>query len=351
MKQFTALAIISILAIGCSSTSTSLDFAAPAKATMPIFAVSQTQASILQKILGMLENRAMAADSWANGNFFYEVWYAFADSSLPNPYNGGMWGSENLLWNIDQANNCSKNLTCMNALNRSITGPLTMGSDNYVCGFISDSGDTKVAYSASGTIPDAGTGTASAEVIKALITFHSSNNDFHSDGQLVMMGSYNKVTGDLTLKVASYGDEPSLNNVFSVRMDVVGNAFTHAFTLYYSKRNSPMQVNGYYTNNLDLVGKGVSQGAGKYFLVKVQDTYGKRQFGPNAGMGPAGGEYYCYPAGAGDAELRGLTEDANTTTSTANISPNCASYVTDVAAMNFLTEADIPLLPMNIDIF
>jgi hypothetical protein len=107
---------------------------------------------------------------------------------------------------------------------------------------------------------------------------------------------------------------------FATRTHIAGNSGTHAFEL----KIAMVTASGF--TKLSLVGKGVSQGAGQYFLVKN------------------GVDYYCIPAGAADADLMSITP-----TTQPAVSPNCTAYVAGVDALvpyDVNNAAEIP----NIDL-
>jgi len=96
---------------------------------------------------------------------------------------------------------------------------------------------------------------------------------------------------------------------FSSRTRITGNSATHYFQLKM------------FTGTTSIVGSGISQGAGNYFLIK------------------SGANYYCIPAGATETTLASKMPSAT-------VDPNCAAYETDVTSASAYAGADLP----NIDL-
>ena len=135
----------------------------------------------------------------------------------------------------------------------------------------------------------------------------------------VIQASYNDVTKDVSLIFAQAVNYPagstmggSTGNGFATRTRITGNSATHAFELKML------------TQMASLVGKGISQGTGNYFLIRN------------------GTDYYCLPAGATETDLAAIAP-----TDLANVSANCESYKTAVSTM---TPYDISTDVPNIDL-
>jgi hypothetical protein len=143
----------------------------------------------------------------------------------------------------------------------------------------------------------------------------------------ILQGNYNEDTGDLSLKMIHnvYYDP---TGGFVVRSDIEGNATTHAFTI-----QSISAGTGTSSNFVSIVGKGISQGSGNYFLLRVEsDT-----------VTPA--KYFCIPADATETELEAMDASGSGT-----VDANCSAYETDVVAMTFLAN-DSATIPDSIDDF
>jgi hypothetical protein len=110
---------------------------------------------------------------------------------------------------------------------------------------------------------------------------------------------------------------------FATRTHITGNSVTHAFELITAMSNT--------YGGMALVGKGISQGAGNYFLIKQ------------------GADYYCLPAGATEDDLRSIMPTDNTGAG----SSNCSGYVTRVDAMTPYDYTDTLQMPGfdNVDSF
>lgn len=135
----------------------------------------------------------------------------------------------------------------------------------------------------------------------------------------VIQASYNDVSKNVALIFAQAVQYPAGSTMgglsgsgFATRARITGNSATHAFELKML------------TQQASLVGKGVSQGAGNYFLMR------------------SGSQYYCLPAGATETDLAAITP-----TDLANVSANCEQYKADVgAATPYDVGTDLP----NIDL-
>jgi hypothetical protein len=135
----------------------------------------------------------------------------------------------------------------------------------------------------------------------------------------VIQAQYNGTTNDVGLRFAQsvYYPPDSVmggpaGNGFATRTSITGNSGTHAFELKIA------------INTTSLVGKGISRGAGNYFLLR------------------SGSDYYCIPAGATETDLAGMTP-----TDLAGVSADCAGYKDAVSAMTpYDVSTDLP----NIDL-
>lgn len=118
-------------------------------------------------------------------------------------------------------------------------------------------------------------------------------------------------TGDVELTFAQTVNYPpnsamggASGSGFATRTHIQGNSGTHAFELKIALKNE----NGFYSQSL--VGKGVSQGEGHYFLIRK------------------GASYYCIPAGATEADLMNITP-----ASRESVSAACSDYVAAVDSL------------------
>lgn len=133
----------------------------------------------------------------------------------------------------------------------------------------------------------------------------------------VLQGFYDAATSALSVDIAVWVDYAG-NNDFCYRNDIDGNAATHLFTFRSMKGNL---VEG--SDYLSIVGKGISQGAGNYFLIKMTNN-------------DITGKYYCIGADDGETELMAMEVEGSDT-----VPENCAAYQADVDAMTMFTTADL----------
>ena len=140
-----------------------------------------------------------------------------------------------------------------------------------------------------------------------------------------IQAEYNNTTKDVALTFAQTVNYPlysamggTTGSGFATRTHITGNSDTHAFELKIALGNP--------WGGMSIVGKGVSQGAGQYFLMKH------------------GADYYCLPAGATEDDLRNIAP-----TDQAGVSSNCTGYV---AGVDLLTPYDVnnPADVPNIDL-
>jgi hypothetical protein len=144
-----------------------------------------------------------------------------------------------------------------------------------------------------------------------------------SDQQIaigVIEAAYDVATQDVSLIFAQAVDYPAGSSMggetgsgFATRARITGNAGTHAFEL---------KMLAQYVS---LVGKGVSQGAGNYFLFRN------------------GNDYYCLPAGATESDLAAIAS-----TDLDHVSANCDSYKTAVSsAVPYDPSTDLPKIDLS----
>jgi len=148
--------------------------------------------------------------------------------------------------------------------------------------------------------------------------------------QQITIGSiqtrFNNTTKDVELTFAQTVNYPvnsamggATGNGFATRTNIKGNADTHTFEIKIAL------VNGF--GGMSMVGKGVSQGAGQYFLIRNNANY------------------YCLPAGATEDDLRNISA-----TTQAGVSANCTAYIAGVnglAAYNVNDTAQIPNINLS----
>jgi hypothetical protein len=157
-----------------------------------------------------------------------------------------------------------------------------------------------------------------------------------------MKASYSDTSKSLTLDVVQYVDygqevyEGLNTGKFIMRMYVEGNSDSHTFdALKVIKYNST--EGAYYLN---IVGKGISQGADNYFLFRITDVNGSDRPASTNG-------YFCIAAG----NLTANTDFSTPKTEEQIAATDCAMYLEDVKAMvPFETEEDLPTEAFDVSI-
>src|SRR5574340_459730 len=136
---------------------------------------------------------------------------------------------------------------------------------------------------------------------------------------------YNDTTKDVELIFAQTVNYPANSSMggpagggFASRTRIIGNASTHTFELKITVAGS----SGFSTA---LVGKGVSQGTGNYFLLR------------------SGTQYYCLPADATEADVASAAS-----TGAGTVDANCAAYEPDVTALvPYDAVTDVPAIDLS----
>ena len=204
---------------------------------------------------------------------------------------------------------------CSTITEAAVQSPFDLGlSDTYTCAGNSDTmSDT---YAKGYAIKESG------NTKYGLLTYRWAPDTPTHEEHGVLQASYNETTGDLTIRMVHLVYYESQEG-FVVRSHITGNDQTHAFTVQMITTGTGSSPS--YTS---LVGKGISQGDGNYFLLKVNNSSG------------VSGNYFCVPATATGASL----EDIHTSTPTGSttVDTGCSTYQTDVDALDFLTTGDVP---------
>jgi hypothetical protein len=210
---------------------------------------------------------------------------------------------------------------CSAITEASLASPFDLGiTDTYNCA--GNSGAMTDNYANGFAIKDA------APIKYALLTYRWAPDSPSQEEHGILQGHYNEDTGDLFLKMIHNVHYASTDG-FVVRSDIEGNALTHAFTI-----QSISAGTGLSSSFTSIVGKGISQGSGNYFLFRVMsDTVA------------APGKYFCIPADATETELEAMDPAGSAT-----VDANCSGYQTDVDAMTFLAN-DVATIPDSITDF
>jgi len=147
-----------------------------------------------------------------------------------------------------------------------------------------------------------------AVVKQALVGFVWNDGSHEELG--VMEGSYNEVSHVLALDIAVWVDYEGEND-YCYRNEIEGNTETHAFTMRSAKGNLT-------DTTFSAVGKGVAEGEGAHFLVKMNDAY------------------FCIAGTDGEVELRAMDAEGSATAP-----EDCEEYQADVDAMELLGVDDL----------
>ena len=149
------------------------------------------------------------------------------------------------------------------------------------------------------------------------------------DAEQIAIGAiqtlFNDTTKDVDLTFAQTVNYPAGSDMggpsgggFATRTRITGNSASHAFELKIALVNS----GGY---RVSVVGKGISQGAGNYFLLRH------------------GAQYYCLAAGATEADLSSAVP-----TDQAGVSGECTGYLSGVDALTpFDEDTEVPRIDLS----
>ena len=138
----------------------------------------------------------------------------------------------------------------------------------------------------------------------------------------VIQGHYDSSTHDLDVRFTQVVTHNQSH--FSRRTSVSGNAQTHSFTIRTTMGNLDND-----SNVQSMVGQGISQGAGNYFLFKYR-----------TGNDTTNDKYLCIPGEATLSTLLAMFTANNNGKDT--VDSNCASYKDDVDALEFFVWNDMP---------
>lgn len=161
------------------------------------------------------------------------------------------------------------------------------------------------------------------DTVHFLVTYQVTENDGAQITMGQLQGSYDTIGGDIDLAMVYLVDYAG-DSYYVVRNEITGNKVTHAFELR-------MTISGNGGYGTTIAGKGISQGDGAYFLIKM--NYGD-------GMTGHGERYYVFPSDADEAFLHdidraGLQYDA--------LPPEVADYQAAVRDKALFTTGDLPV--------
>lgn len=293
-------------------------FFSAANDTTPVFAPASKAGASLAK-----------AATWSFGSVNYELFNTFreyinsrdeGDIGLDNIYKvlyqtGSFYSeAEGMCTPSEGAGESVNKATSFITEETAIDSPFDFGNaETYTCA-INDA-DGRHGYA----IKEVG-GTKYGLLSWQVLNYDNNN----SDEKGVLQGSYNETTGALDLDMAVYVNYVDQGD-YSLRTEIIGNAQTHQFSLRLMKYNS--EQGAYW---ISLVGYGISQGAGNYFLFKVSDQSGVTD------------KYYCYAADADETTLQ-AADDAGSDTAP----ENCADYQDEVGALTAFASTDLPTQDSN----
>lgn len=306
-----------ITTIGNPTDIAGMDFYTAGRETIPHFKPETSSASSSPHV------RADA--SLVPGNPLYDIFYLLRDFD-PNT-DQGVIDTSNLLKTLYETNNFYPHTksSCSAITEQVIVPPFNFGnvSTTYNCAFNEDASNGYDFGGAFKELDETGNilaiteerrNTTSAIFKYALFGFvwvDSNNNHFEYGVLQAFLDALNK---QLSIDIAVWVDYVGEND-YCYRNDIDGNPETHEFMIRSIKGNKTPGSS--YTS---IVGKGFSQGAGKYFLLKV------------ASSSLSTNRYYCVGADDGEAEL--ATMDPNGSDS---VDPNCAEYQAIVDSLTLFT--------------
>lgn len=266
-------------------------------------------------------SRASASTyDWASGNVTYELYTILRDYEYPR--DEGVIDMQNIFKVIHEVDSIYGQavMDCTTIPEQIIEAPFDLGSSfSYNCAGHDTSNEP--SYGRSFAIREDG------DDKYALLAYKWAPDPSDQTSLGVMQGKLNEVTGDLILNMAHLVDYGLRTDDFSIRNYIEGNTDTNTFRLQLIKKSIGDGTSLYYW--ISVVGAGISEGEGNYFLFKVRSGYGDTP--------QVTDKYYCFPASAGESTLQALTNAGSDT-----VDENCSAYQDDVDAMTFLTTSDAP---------
>ena len=267
-------------------------------------------------------------ETWESGNPLYEVFYILREFNPETDQ--GVIDTSNLYKTMWEGRNFFDNArgNCSPITEQTITPPFDFGNEATTYNCVYNGGDGTFSggikeLDEDGNIVEIGEGeeileeTNTAVIKDGIFGFvWTDTDDGHHEYGTVQAG-LDTSSGALSLDIAvwvDYSDEDD----YCYRNDIDGNTETHEFTFRSIKGN---KVEG--SNYTTIVGKGVSQGEGEYFLLKMIS-------------GDVSDKYFCIGAEDGEAELK-LQDAAGSDT----VDENCVAYQEDVDALTAFTPDDL----------
>ena len=319
---------------GATETGSTVDYYAAVQEVAPNFEASESSGSLNK-------NMKAVVGTWESGNKLYEIYQIFRD--FDNATDQGVRDTSNIHKTMWEANNFYTNTktACDPITKQIITSPFNFGNvdEEYNCAINKDVDD---GYDFGGAIREvdiAGNdviqgsqSTTSVEIelsasyglfgfiwVDAIAedpVLQSLDLESSIEGLTynhleygVLQESLDEVTRDLSIDLAVWVDYDG-DDDYCYRNSIRGNTETHEFTVRAMKGSLAAGA-----TKISIVGKGISEGVGNYFLFKAigDDDVAT---------------YFCIKATDGESELKLM--DLN---GSAAVDVNCAVYQADVDAL------------------
>ena len=301
-----------ISVIGCGTTTstsstTPIEFYATATDTTPVFDPASTgSASIMS--------------TWESGNAIYSVFYAMQE--YVDSRDNGVIDRANiyrLLYDVDTLFNGLKDSAVALPAAKVITPPFNFGNGRtYESAYNNTSNNSSIALTET---------SAEARAIIGWVWTDSTPKKAESG---VLEATYDKVTEDITVDFifsVDYNTDDTITD-YNNRTWLSGNASTHTFQFKQTIGGSD-EVTSSLTQ---IIGQGISQGAGNYFLFKVKANDDSNFSTP---------KYLVVSAEATESTLMAIDPTTEAYTDTASLPATVDEYVTYVSTAEFFAYSDL----------
>ncbi|MBU0672078.1 MAG: hypothetical protein KJ732_03510 [Candidatus Margulisbacteria bacterium] len=308
---FFGLVFLALLVKGCGqstntgsgSVSSTIAFYTEASNTTPVFIPSA---------------RVTAASTWESGNTMYGVFYALRE--YLHPQDEGVIDRANLyrlLYDVETLLNAMSSEVVALATPEVIVPPFNFGNNATYETAVNDATNERAA-----AVITSGTTTRGIVTWIWRDTADPNHNEYG-----VLEASMNNATKDLSVDFIFCVDYNASDTLcdYNNRTKISGNSGTHAFEFVQT-------IAGATAVNSQLVGKGVSQGAGENFLLKIMNSN-------NDGFSSA--RYLVVSAEATETTLMNFDVSSEAFTDPASLSASVASYKDYVVNTPFFAFSDI----------